>query len=169
MPRFASDTSVPVERSRAEIESTLVKYGADEFQTGWTTGRAMVAFRLKDLFIRFVLPIPGRDEKRFTHKKDRYGSTVKRTDAQSEAAWNQEIRQRWRCLLLTIRAKLEAVECGISSIEQEFLAFIVMPNQVTLGEWIIDRALPAIKAGNMPLMLAGPKPEDIQDAEIIEK
>lgn len=35
-------------------------------------------------------------------------------------------------------------------------------------EFIIDRALPAIRAGNMPLMLAAPKRDDVQDAEIIE-
>jgi hypothetical protein len=29
--RYASETTVPVERTRAEIEQTLVRYGASEF------------------------------------------------------------------------------------------------------------------------------------------
>lgn len=169
MGRYASETTVPVAKSRAEIEATLIRYGANEFQTGWKTGAAMIAFRLKDLFIRFILPLPSRTDKNITHKKDRYGYVVKRTEQQTEQAYQQEERQRWRALLLTVKAKLEAVECGISTIEQEFLAFIVMPNQMTLGEFIIDRALPSIRAGTMPLMLTGPKPDVVEDAEFTEK
>jgi hypothetical protein len=169
MPRYASGTSVRVEKSRAEIESVLIKYGADQFQTGWQAGKAMGAFRLHDLSIRFILPLPDRNEKRFTHKKDRWGSTVKRSDDQAATAWDQEVRQRWRALLLTVKAKLEAVECGISTLEQEFLAFIVLPNQITLGAWIIEHALPRIRGGEMPLMLAGPKgAKEVIDAEVDE-
>jgi len=164
MPRYAAETTVPVERTRAEIESTLIRYGANEFQTGWRENQAMIAFRLGALFIRFVLPIPKRDERRFTHKKSRYGYEQKCSEKQAEAAHAQEIRQRWRALLLTIKAKLEAVECGISTVEQEFLAFIVMPNQITIGEWMID-GLAMIAAGEMPKMLTGPKVADAQDAE----
>ncbi len=168
MPRYAKETTVPVERSRAEIEETLRKYGASEFHSGWQQGRAMIAFRLGDLFIRFILPLPSSAEKRFTHKTDRYGHTAKRTEIQAAKEWEQEIRQRWRALLLTIKAKLEAVECGISSIEQEFLAFIVMPNQISIGEWMVD-AVAQIKTGEMPrLMLPSPpKDENVIDAEVV--
>ena len=168
MGRFASETTVPVSKSRAEIESTLIRYGATEFQTGWKQGAAMIGFKVRDLYIRFILPLPSRTDKGITHKQGRYGYLVKRTESQIEQAYQQEERQRWRALLLTVKAKLEAVECQISTLEQEFLAFIVMPNQMTVGEFVIDRALPAIRAGSMPLMLTGPKADDVQDAEVIE-
>src|SRR5690242_3582277 len=129
MSRYASETTVPVERSRAEIEATLTRYGASEFMSGWMEGKAMVAFRVKGLLIQFVLPIPDKNDKKFTHRKKR-GYLTKATEAQQENAWNQEIRQRWRALNLVVKAKLEAVECGISTIEKEFLAFIVLPNQM---------------------------------------
>lgn len=169
MGRYASDTSVPVEKSRAEIEQCLIRYGADEFHSGWQEGKAMIAFRIEGLFIRFILPIPDKKEKRFTHKKDRYGYETKRTDLQVENAHQQEVRQRWRALLLTVKAKLEAVECKISTLEQEFLAFIVLPNSMTLGEWVIENALPQIRSGKMPLMLSGPKVDDVQNAEFESK
>jgi hypothetical protein len=168
MPRFASETTVPVERSRAEIVATLIRYGADEFQTGWKEGAAMIAFKLRSLFVRFILPIPKRDEKRFTHKPPRNGYQEKRTERQAEAVHQQEVRQRWRALLLTIKAKLEAVESGISTVEQEFLAFIVLPNQLTVGEWMSE-AMPEIAAGQMPRLLTAPRPEKIEDAEFEEK
>lgn len=170
MPRYAKETVVPVERSRAEIEGCLQRYGASEFHSGWKSDSAFIAFRLGALFIRFVLPLPARSEKRFTQKEDRYGRVQRRTDAAAAKEWDQEIRSRWRALLLVIKAKLEAVECGISSVEQEFLAFIVMPNQLTVGEWFIENALPAIAGGQMPrLMLPAPKRDDIPDAEFEDK
>jgi hypothetical protein len=35
MSRYASETSVSQDRSRAEIERTLQRYGADMFSYGW--------------------------------------------------------------------------------------------------------------------------------------
>ncbi len=170
MPRYASETTVPVEKSRAEIEECLRRYGASEFHSGWKEDAAMIAFRIGDLFIRFVLPLPSQSEKKFTHKKDRWGQMSKRTDLQTFKAWDQEIRSRWRALNLVVKAKLEAVECGISTVEQEFLAYIVMPNQVTVGEWIIGSALPLIRGGQMPpLMLMPPNSDSVQDAEFTEE
>lgn len=167
MPRFASETTVSVERSRAEIEGLLVRYGASEFHSGWTDGKAMVAFRLNDIFIRFVLPIPAKSEKRFWWKLVR-GCNQKRSERQAEAAWEQECRQRWRALRLVVQAKLEAVECGISTLVNEFMAFIVLANDETLGDWVVDTAMPAIKAGRMPKMLAGHSSDpDVEDAEVI--
>lgn len=169
MGRFASETSVPVERSRAEIEATLTRYGATEFVSGWGEGNAMVGFRVSGLFIQFILPIPDKGDKKFTHKSDRYGYLKRRTQLQQEEAWNQEIRQRWRALNLVVKAKLEAVECGISTIEKEFLAFIVLPNQMTLGDWIIEsKALKQLSGGKMPLALTTGEPaDDTEDAEVL--
>ena len=50
------------------------------------------------------------------------------TAAAQQAAWEQVCRQRWRALLLIIRAKLEAVASGITTLENEFLANIVLPD-----------------------------------------
>jgi hypothetical protein len=39
-------------------------------------------------------------------------------------------------LLLIIRAKLEAVESGITTLESEFLANILLPDGGTVGQWL---------------------------------
>lgn len=57
MGRYASETTMPVEKSRAEIEETLRRYKASAFNSGWSENSATVAFKLNDLFIRFVLPL----------------------------------------------------------------------------------------------------------------
>lgn len=168
MPRYARGTVVSVERSRSEIEECLRRYGASEFHSGWKADAAMIAFQLRELFIRFILPLPNQKEKRFTHKKDRYGFDKKMTEIQVLKEWEQEIRQRWRALLLVIKAKLEAVECGISKVEQEFLSFIVTNSGATIGEWILDDGRLAELTLNVPqhLLLSGPKnTAEIVDAE----
>lgn len=163
MGRYAQNTTVTVERSRAEIEEMLMRYGADGFQTGWSNGRAMVAFHLKSLTIRFVLPIPDKTEKRFLERHNkRSGRLEKLSESISLRMWEQERQSRWRALCLVVKAKLEAVECGISTLENEFLAFIVLPDSTTFGEWVMENALPQIRGGTMP-MLMGPRTVNAND------
>jgi hypothetical protein len=163
MPRYAKETTVPVERSRAEIEETVRRYGATKFNSGWDedSNQAFVMFHIQGLFIRFTLPLPAKAEKRFTHKEVR-GQLQRRTEQQQQREWEQEIRQRWRALLLGIKGKLESVECGISTVEKEFLAFIVMPNDQTLVEWLAKDALPSIRSGSMPQLGYKQEPQDAE-------
>ena len=60
MPTYAKDTSVTSEKSRAEIERTLARYGANSFMYGWDQLRAIVAFEMNGRRIKFALPMPDR-------------------------------------------------------------------------------------------------------------
>jgi hypothetical protein len=155
---YAAKTEVPVEKSRAEIEATVKKYGAQEFMSGWNSGSAMIQFRLRDLNIRFILPIPKKDEKAFTHRMVR-GYSRLATAEQALVMHDQEVRRRWRALCLVIKAKLEAVESKITTVEEEFMAHIVMPNDVTIGQFIVGNVIPDLKANRLPA-IAGPKPSE---------
>lgn len=139
---YAAATSVPVERSRAEIERILTRYGATRFASGWDERGALIGFVAKDRRVRFHLPLPSRSEKRFTHQKPRspYSDPQRRTEQAALAAWEQECRSRWRSLVLSIKAKLEAVESGIETFEEAFLAHVVMPD----GRTVAQSILPAI-------------------------
>ena len=53
----------------------------------------------------------------------------------------QACRQRCRALLLIIRAKLEAVESGMTTLESEFLANILLPDGGTVGQWLSPASL----------------------------
>lgn len=155
MTRYAAKTSVPVERSRHEIESTLARYGAQQFMYGWDAVGALIAFVVEPSpgqkrQVRFALPLPSRDERRFTHH-----SRGIRAAYAAEALWEQACRQRWRALLLVVKAKLEAVESGIATFEDEFLAYIMLPDGRTVGGWVgpqLDAAYDPDK-GIMPASL----------------
>ena len=47
----------------------------------------------------------------------------------------QAERQRWRALAMVIQAKLEAVSAGITTLEDEFLAWTVLADGRTVAEW----------------------------------
>ncbi len=132
--RYAENTSVSVERSKAEIESLLIRRGAKAFQSGWADGQAAIGFILNDRTLRFKLPIPSKEDPAFNLTP---GRGRKRDSVAAEKAWEQACRSRWRALLLAIKAKLEAVDAGISIFDREFLAFIVDPaSGQTIGDEI---------------------------------
>lgn len=154
MPTYAKDTAVTSEKSRMEIERTLQRWGADSFMYGTRAEMAMVAFEMDGRRIQFTLPLPDRRARDFTHTPSR---GTPRSQAQQEAAYEQAVRQRWRALALVIKAKLEAVEAGITTFEEEFLAHTVLPNGTTVGKWMLPQVDAAYKSGNMPPLLAGPE------------
>lgn len=148
---YAKDTVVSPEKSVREIEAMLRKYGATRFASGWDDDAATVYFEAKGRHIRFIVPKPKKDDRRFT--SDARGRA--RTSAAARAAWEQEERRRWRALALVIKGKLEAVESGITSFENEFLAQIVLPDGVTVGDWIGPRLTEVYALGRMPMLPAG--------------
>lgn len=153
MSRYAESTSVSSEKSRAEIEKTLSRYGATGFMYGWQRDRALIAFEMVNRRVQFMLPLPARSDLEFTHTP---GRNLRRSPAQQEAAYEQAVKQRWRALALVIKAKLEAVESGITEFEDEFLAHIVLPDGKTVREHIIPAIAQAYETGRMTALLPAP-------------
>lgn len=149
MPRFATETSVSCEKSRSEIETILGRYGAERFGYMTEPECAQIVFRAHGRSIKFVLPLPKREDFRMTPERN-----LRRDDAETHKRWEQACRQRWRALALVIKAKLEAVECGIALFEEEFLANIVLPSGQTMGAWAIPAIAAAYeKGGSMPPLM----------------
>lgn len=149
---YAAKTEVSVVKTKAEIEALVQRYGAGQFLSGWLEDRAVIGFTMAGRQIKFVLPMPDKNDSAFTMFKDRYGRLQPRTVSSAQEQWEQSCRSRWRALLLVIKAKLEAVEIGISTIEDEFLANIVMPTGQTVGEMAkapIALAYQTGKVGNL--------------------
>jgi hypothetical protein len=152
MSRYAANTEVSSSRSRDEIERTLERYGADQFLYGWRDTNAVVGFRMKDRHVRFVLPLPSKNDKAFTEYESR-GKLWLRTEEAARKLYEQAVRQRWRALALVIKAKLEAVETGISEFEDEFLSNIVLPDGKTVGEHVRPMVAHAYATREMPSLL----------------
>ena len=146
---YARNTTVSAIRTRNELEETLERYGADGFAYATQGSLATVIFAMENRRIRFMLELPDQEDFRYTnHRQPRLRSA----QAQHEAH-DQACRQRWRALLLVIKAKLEAVTAGIATIETEFLANIVLPDNTTAGDWMIPQIDQAYRTGEMPPLL----------------
>lgn len=135
MTKFAAGTSVSSETSKTEIERTVRRYGATGFTSGWQDNMAAVGFVIEGRKVRFRMQLPDPADDKFC----RYlrGSVAYQRDAAAaHKLWEQACRQKWRALALVIKAKLEAVDAGISVIQDEFLSNIVLDDGRTVGEVI---------------------------------
>jgi len=117
-PRFAEGTSVPVERTRIEVEETVRRFGADSFVSGYEGRTAFIAFRAMGRMVRLTLAMPDPDEPAFFRTP-----TGRARDAgPAREAYEAECRRRWRALAL--------VDCyGGNRIEGEVIG--------TPGPWTI--------------------------------
>ncbi|WP_199520077.1 hypothetical protein [Fulvimarina endophytica] len=125
---YAEKTKVPVGQTKSEIEREVMKRNGSAFGVMQERDRAMVIFAIGDRRIRFILHLPA------------------------EASY-QVICSRWRALGLVIKAKLESVDAGIETLEDAFMAHIVMPDDSTVSEHIRPRIAQAYATGTMPALL----------------
>lgn len=101
--RYASGTRVAPDRSRAEIESTLVRYGVTHYGVVTTPDAAVLAFQLAGQNYRITLPLPNPQDRKYT----RTSTGQARAATPARQAYEQDVRARWRVLLLVIKARLE--------------------------------------------------------------
>ena len=144
---YAAQSRVPISKTKTDIEELLGKHGAVGFGYVTEGDRAMIAFNMAGRRVQIMLVMPSFDDFARTPRNTR------RTSAAQQSAWEQACRQRWRALLLIIRAKLEAVESGITTLESEFLANLVLPDGGTVGDWMAPQIDEAYATGRMPPML----------------
>ena len=132
MAKFAARTKVPQGQTRTEIETLLAQRKATAIGVFTSLDQAAIVFEMQARRIMFRLPLPPNIS-------------------------DQARRQRWRALLLSIKAKLAAVDDGIETFEQAFLAHIVMPDGLTVGEHTHERIASAYQSGTMQPLLPPPK------------
>ena len=145
MPRYAENTDVSVERSRAEIERTLGRWGASRFLYASQEDGCVIGFHYQDKQIKFHLPLPDRKDKAFWYTPARQSQ---RSAEKAARVWEQACRQRWRALALSIKAKLESVDSGIETFEIAFLPYVVLPDSKTVSEHV----LPALGKNQLPAL-----------------
>lgn len=151
MGKFARNTTVNADRTLIDIQSTLRRYGASKFGFTDEGHRLSVGFEMQNRRFRFTVPLPEIGE--FKRKKINQHATMPRTNNEMQEAREQAVKQRWRALLLVVKAKLESVESGIETLEQAFMAQLVLPNGQTVSEWAGPQVEQAYLSGKMPPLL----------------
>lgn len=145
---YARGTEVPVEKSRIAIECLLQRHGVVKVGVLQEPGFATVFFATKEGWeVQMRIPIPTDEDAK---KVTRNGWAL--TEVARRSWVEQRVRERWRQLLLVLKAKFTALENGVETFEQLFMAHLVLG-----GQPVGERLLPAIRAAQemgTPLQLA---------------
>jgi hypothetical protein len=159
--KYAARTSVTPERSRAEIERTLTRYGATGFMYAWSESGATIGFMMND--VQYRVTIPPRQRKNF----EKMQGGRRRNNTQIKQAMEQSEKQGWRSLALIIKAKLEWLDDKSHKVEEEFLPWMVMPDGRTFADWAIPQIEVMKASKQMPrLMVSDIKDGDVVDGEV---
>jgi hypothetical protein len=132
---YAKKTTVPVDRSRAEIEKILSRYGADKFFYGTSPQGSGIGFEYKGRAVRMSVPNPN--------------PKIYDTDKKFES----EKRRMWRVLCLALKAKLELIDAELTTFEDEFLAQTALPSGQTVSQWLQPQFKELMETGEMPKLL----------------
>ncbi len=120
--RYAEDTKVSVGQSQGEIRNMLKRFKIDKigiFED--PVSGAVLMFEFKNRAYRITVPVDLKAKN-----------------------LGQEERRGWRLMVLLIKAKLQAVSEGVTSIDREFFSDTVLPSGKTLFEEAqpqIDKAM----------------------------
>jgi hypothetical protein len=120
-PRYAAGTRVDVHRSRFELERVLCSYGGRDFAFVEDDANASIQFAIHGRYVQLAFPLPDPGSRRFSHT----ASGRRRTAIAQERAYEQALRENWRAFVLVVRGKLESVQSGVSTFEDEFASFLL--------------------------------------------
>lgn len=141
--RFAEGTTVSVETSRGEISGILSKHGVMSQMWGSEPHGDVLQFSLNGRSFRFTMKRPTAEEIRERDSRDYVYPHNVDWEAKAFAEW----RRRWRATVLLLKAKLEFIDGGDSSLEREFMPYMLTASGRTIGE--------LIEAGEVPMLEAG--------------
>jgi hypothetical protein len=149
--KFAEGTDVPVSRTRGELEDMLTRNGATATAVFNSAEAGAVAFEMHGRRVLMRLPLPSPTDRQFTHARER-----ERAAPAARAAHEKACRQKWRALLLTVKAKLVSVAEGVETFEDAFMAHVVMPDGRTVADHVRPRIATAYAEGKMVPLLPAP-------------
>jgi len=133
---YTRGDSFSSEASRKHIRQALAEYGATDVVFSQRGNLSAVAFKGGGRQFRIVMPLQQSDGV-LGIRGDVADSRLQEAHARILERAN---RKSWHALALAIDAKLGAAAAGISTLESEFLAHVVLPGNRT----VLDQLEPVI-------------------------
>lgn len=130
---YASGTTVTAAQTEGEIKALLAKRKVAKIATMVDGDHFDILFEYESVTYRISLPLPNPEDARFTEYKQ--GSKIwARTATAARELYEKELNRKWRAFGAVIKAKIVAVEEGISSMEKEFIGNVVLKGGQTVAE-----------------------------------
>jgi hypothetical protein len=137
-------------KSELDIRKLLEQRGVNKFGSLVDASTYSIGFELDGVSFKMTMPLPDPDEKRFL--KTPTGQP--RSQGASKEIYTAEINRKFRAFFAVIKAKIIAVDEGISTMQHEFVG-----NAVVDGDTIANRYAPQLKqmalAGKLPPLSLG--------------
>lgn len=157
MTRYAASTSVTVQKSRAQIEKLLQRWGCDGLR--WTNlygaGTVTIEFTWeheeRGYLARFTIKVPNDDQLR---SEACHGSTGRYLQTKFDNLTEHRGRQEHRALGLLLKAAFVAIEEGILDAETFFLPYLVGSDGRTVAEVALPRLGLLLGEGGASALLA---------------
>lgn len=105
MAKYAENTTVSVEKSKDDVKELITKHGGTIIFMGFREPSGLgVRFCISDFMVDyFIAP----------NVVDRY-------------KMDQEIRQKWRALFITLKSKFVAIDENLEKVEEAFMAHLLL-------------------------------------------
>ena len=150
MRGYAAYTKVDPTRTKYEIEEMIKDHGGKNFASAENGNQGMVVFDIEDYRMVFKLHFPKSTDNEFQftaggHQRD--GETANQF-------WENECKRLWRSLLLAIKSKLVSVEDGVETVQEAFMAHIVMPDGRTVAQHLEGEMTKRSKIAESPELRA---------------
>ena len=126
---YVRGASLSCSSLQTDIQQMLDGAGAHDCRITSEHGNGAVTFSFGDHQFRLVLPHPEPTD---PPRMRRQGPVQRNINGQEHPADLEAARHSWRQLSLLIKAKLEAVAAGIVTFDEEFLAYMLMPEGGTV-------------------------------------
>jgi hypothetical protein len=132
--RYAEGTSVDVSKTKSEIDRLLIAHSCTQraIAVNDATRLTILTFRFQDRIIKLQMASDSSRDERKREQKD---------------------REAWRRLLLLLKAKFESIRSGDSSLEQEFLANVMLPDGRTVADEVRESIALAYSTGQVSRLL----------------
>lgn len=135
MGRYAEGTSVPVEKSRAEMIGTLGRFGVKKFGWDMQDNGDVLFFEVSGKQYRMTIARPKADDVPYNPR------------ITQQTLIDREWMRRWRAHATMLKMRLEFAESGDSTTETELLPYLILKSGQTLGEAVIGGGLPLLSSG----------------------
>lgn len=135
MGRYAEGTSVPVEKSRAEMIGTLGRFGVKKFGWDMQDSADILFFEVNGKSYRMEIVRPAPDDVAYNPRIDK------------KTLLDREWARRWRANAMMLKMRLEFAESGDSTAEVELLPYLLLKTGETLGEAVLGGSVPLLAAG----------------------